>query len=444
MKKHIVLILLVLILSVFASSQNSKAIEDKKTKIKIELGVQVGVITDTRVRLRSEPNLQSETLDHLDTGDRLIILDKSAEQQQIDTMTDYWYKVQAEGYPEGWVYGAFVDYEIVWEDPASEEYAKNILDKADGIIMKSDLAGSTEFKYVTILNKEVAISNEKNPINVDILKKAFSYDGIVDLMTGKHPEDFVSLEYLNSIESVKKLTIVENTVKRYILTYKNGMVLTDSYYTRGSDTRALEYDDKGKLIKAGRATFTYPQELQTDQVIERLYYAEEWHQIKSISSTERYRLIEDGFEAYSSRVVNSRASYGISRKYIYKDGLLIEIKEKEIQYQRPIELGYEEELMETTYTISYENDLIKEITYEDKENTYGWVQTFTYEGKNIIKSDKQFYDTEREKNNNLLEMWIFSNYDEYGNWLSCEYYKGGEVSSTIDLSSKIEREIEYY
>lgn len=101
-----------------------------------------GVINDTQVRLRSAPNLESEVLGFLNTGDKVIIFERTTKEQQVDIMKNYWYKVQQEDSSEGWVYGAFidfVDYEIIWVEPKIENEIRRILGKNAGIIMKSDL-----------------------------------------------------------------------------------------------------------------------------------------------------------------------------------------------------------------------------------------------------------------------------------------------------------------
>jgi len=77
--------------------------------------LQYGVINDTRVRLRTKPNLECDVFGFLNTGDEVAILDKTTEKQKIDNMEDYWYKVRfksfPDGFPDGWVYGAFIDIE---------------------------------------------------------------------------------------------------------------------------------------------------------------------------------------------------------------------------------------------------------------------------------------------------------------------------------------------
>ena len=69
------------------------------------------IINDTRVRLRTKPTIESDTWGFLNTGDNVVIKDKTDEKFTIDGESWYWYKVDAEGYPDGWVYGKYVDVE---------------------------------------------------------------------------------------------------------------------------------------------------------------------------------------------------------------------------------------------------------------------------------------------------------------------------------------------
>ncbi|MBO5731677.1 MAG: SH3 domain-containing protein [Treponema sp.] len=71
--------------------------------------VDKATVNDNRVRLRTEPNLTSQIVALLESGYQVKIKDKSEEPQTIDGESWYWYKVESEGYPEGWVYGKYLD-----------------------------------------------------------------------------------------------------------------------------------------------------------------------------------------------------------------------------------------------------------------------------------------------------------------------------------------------
>ncbi len=74
-----------------------------------ETNKDLAAINDSRVRIRSEPNLKCETLDYVNKGDSVKILDRSTDKQQIGDMNDYWYNVELQNGTKGWVYGAYID-----------------------------------------------------------------------------------------------------------------------------------------------------------------------------------------------------------------------------------------------------------------------------------------------------------------------------------------------
>jgi hypothetical protein len=64
---------------------------------------------DTRVRVRTEPNLQAATVGYLDKGDKVAVLEISAEKMKIEGVEAYWYHVSrlSDGL-EGWSYGQYL------------------------------------------------------------------------------------------------------------------------------------------------------------------------------------------------------------------------------------------------------------------------------------------------------------------------------------------------
>lgn len=57
---------------------NEKTEIGPMTEIEPEAKLQGGIITDAQVPIKSAPDLEGETLGYLNTGDKFIILDKSA------------------------------------------------------------------------------------------------------------------------------------------------------------------------------------------------------------------------------------------------------------------------------------------------------------------------------------------------------------------------------
>lgn len=66
-------------------------------------------IIENRVRLRTEPNLQSETICFLNKNDEVTILKKSSTLEKIDNKSNYWYKIKLKNDTVGWAYGEYVN-----------------------------------------------------------------------------------------------------------------------------------------------------------------------------------------------------------------------------------------------------------------------------------------------------------------------------------------------
>lgn len=76
-----------------------------------KIPIQNATVNDNRVRLRTKSNLKSDTWGFLNKDEKVKIKDKSEEPFEIAGESWYWYKVDAEGYPDGWVYGKYLDIE---------------------------------------------------------------------------------------------------------------------------------------------------------------------------------------------------------------------------------------------------------------------------------------------------------------------------------------------
>ena len=76
-----------------------------------KIPIKNAVINDNRVRLRVKPNLTCDTWALLDKDLPVKIKDKSKEKSEINGEKWYWYKVDHPDYPDGWVYGKYLDIE---------------------------------------------------------------------------------------------------------------------------------------------------------------------------------------------------------------------------------------------------------------------------------------------------------------------------------------------
>jgi hypothetical protein len=64
-------------------------------------------VIDDRVRLRDWQTLDSEILGYLNTGEQVKILQRGRK-NKIETLEDYWYRVEMNDGKKGWVFGAYL------------------------------------------------------------------------------------------------------------------------------------------------------------------------------------------------------------------------------------------------------------------------------------------------------------------------------------------------
>jgi len=151
--------------------------ENEKNKIVVFALVYDGTINDSRVRLRTEPNLNSATLEYLNTGDTVKIIDRSEEKQKIDDMDAYWFQVETEDNETGWVYGWFVDVEGSHQEDKVEQSDAHEFEIAQEEQIDVVIAdeGSTKTLEAEELARVDIASSKKN----SILPKALWFLGIV-------------------------------------------------------------------------------------------------------------------------------------------------------------------------------------------------------------------------------------------------------------------------
>lgn len=83
-------------------------------------GPKLASLNDSRVRIRKEPNLDSETIGHLDKDQNVYVLEKTQKKIKIGEMESVWYKIKTFNGVEGWAYGFFINLnnniaEIIYE-----------------------------------------------------------------------------------------------------------------------------------------------------------------------------------------------------------------------------------------------------------------------------------------------------------------------------------------
>ena len=89
-------------------TENVDTISDDKT-IDIEETGKYAILNDSRVRLRNEPYLSSDTIKLLNKNERVIVNKKTFETEKIQNMNSPWYEITVNDNVVGWIYGYFLD-----------------------------------------------------------------------------------------------------------------------------------------------------------------------------------------------------------------------------------------------------------------------------------------------------------------------------------------------
>jgi hypothetical protein len=78
------------------------------TNQEIEMPLQIGLITENNLRIRGNPNTESEILGILNFGDLLAILEVTDKTYPVGNHNNYWYKVKTENDSIGWAFGEYI------------------------------------------------------------------------------------------------------------------------------------------------------------------------------------------------------------------------------------------------------------------------------------------------------------------------------------------------
>ena len=183
MKKKLFLICFIIIY--FSSCyNNAKNDENNTLNVKVKKDVIYdGKVNDSRVRLRDEPNLNSNTLTHLNINDKVIILNKSNEKELIEFMYSYWYQVRTADGTEGWMYGYFLDI-----DKNSTFYINKIV--AEINIPRLSKLLNYNIEQIN-LNPEISTPDLESKVDLEVYKK----------LAGIYTDYPVSLGFYTNIES---------------------------------------------------------------------------------------------------------------------------------------------------------------------------------------------------------------------------------------------------
>ena len=70
-----------------------------------------GKLNDSKVRLRTGPSLDCDTIILLNKNQKVNIIDRSNKTTKIEKEEWYWYQVETSDSNIGWVYGKYLDIE---------------------------------------------------------------------------------------------------------------------------------------------------------------------------------------------------------------------------------------------------------------------------------------------------------------------------------------------
>ena len=225
-KNYILLSLIIFSLSACVDDNKGKNIDKKEIEVSLEVNYD-GKLNDSRVRLRDEPNLNSNTLGYLDINNEVKILNKSKEKELIENMYSYWYQIKTTSGDEGWMYGYFLDI-----NENSSYYINN--------------------KTPTFKIKGTAQSREnlENLINYNIKKIKYDKESVIPEIESK-----IDSEAYNRLAGIY---IDENPDNINFITYSKIQCSWGDDYTFGRRACiTIDYDDNKWIIGEGGGAYYF-------------------------------------------------------------------------------------------------------------------------------------------------------------------------------------------
>lgn len=185
---------------------------------------QTGTITGDKVRVRTKPTTtNSETVGHVNKGDKVTILDKTSKKDKIGSMENYWYKIKFDGTKKGWAFGHFIK-------TASDKVNNKIRDDFSGYLYNppshvyvGNYKWSPDGKYL-LYEAEWSTTYEKPPLY--------------------KPKRVLTLKNLETRE-IKKLTENDN-FKQFNFSEDSKII---SYYSKLQEELYIYDIDKDKIVK---------------------------------------------------------------------------------------------------------------------------------------------------------------------------------------------------
>jgi len=210
--------------------------ENDKNKI-------ISYINDDNVRIRSNPNINSDILGLLNMGDCVTVIDASSEKFAISNYDDYWYKIITNDNITGWVFGRYIELINTEIPPEFMEMSWNTefgnLARLENISV-DDLQSSSWSRYFT----SIFFSKEGNYIKID---RWGSTESGRFILRNNTVYFFPSIEIIRFAE--------EYTINKLI--YSNELHFEGAPVLRSDDETVVFYANSSEFVKTGETIRMY-------------------------------------------------------------------------------------------------------------------------------------------------------------------------------------------
>jgi hypothetical protein len=203
------------------------------------------------VNVYQNANTEAKIFGAYSSGATVEVIDKSGGQDTFDIVTDYWYKVRAEGGPEGWVFGGYL---TLGEEIATQKTPKEYDARAKEISSSSMLTEKFD-------------KNMYQPV------KAFDGKpdtGWMESVSGPGLGDWVKIGFKEPVTADKLVVSPgwfdsrywkdNNRIKRMLITLD-----TYTQFVDFTDTMTPQTVDFGKARTFSNATFTIAEVFATSK-----------------------------------------------------------------------------------------------------------------------------------------------------------------------------------
>ncbi len=236
MKKYLVILFIAFLF--IACNNKEKITGEAKT-------LQYGLVIDNNLRIRNNPDINSEIIGILNFGDFIEIYQTSENIDSIDGMENYWYKIDpANSDHSGWVYGGYVyaantiEELIAYKETntlQNEEEKTAALIDFEKYILLTNCTITKNFLVPSMDNRIIGINDDEAPW--ELIKKneiRYIFDGIQIQLTpenGTHKKIFLHIKNSKN-EFYKELNLlpVKNFDNENIFGYYENIKIENKFW----------------------------------------------------------------------------------------------------------------------------------------------------------------------------------------------------------------------